>query len=319
MSEQAAPATLIPVVARSDALVVSPSSANGVASINVTIGASGLAAFTGTAANERYVLFVKTPVPIELMLNLSATTSSVTVYNGATLIATSNAATGFQSLGTIAANTTYMLALTSTAAIAANALAFQLSIRQTYLFQTYFSTNSPATISGMTVSINATNGCPVYTFTNATLTANSAGYVQIDTYYKASGSNIVNFTSAGGNIAQYFPSIASQNFASGDNITLALYMPGNTVITGINGSITVSINNLNTPTYVPLYCSPYVGSFIPNIPYSSPLYMFQRNNLRRKSERIEEEMQSEEEEETKLAIEPAPKKTDFLNTIKLLN
>jgi hypothetical protein len=322
MSELQTPPQILPVITRSDNFIISPSVTNAVASLNATVGTAGLAAFTGAAANERFTLTFKALAPVELMVNLSAATTNISLYFNDVLVQTTAAATGFQSLGTIAVGTNYYLQVTSSIAIAAAALAFQMSCRRTFTFSSYFPSNTPSyNITGMTYSVSAT-GCPIYTFNNSTLIANAAGYCPIDSYYAAKGSGFLTFTT-GGSLFTYFPVVANQTFTLNDNIAVALQFPvGVTQITNVTGTLIVNIPGLGTPTYVPMASTSYTGQNAPNMPYFSGYNTNYGGRSRANSERMAQDMESEDEEikPELLSIEPAKdsimKKTIFNHSIK---
>jgi len=322
MSELQTPPQILPVIVRSDNIIITPSVANAVGSLNAAIGATALAAFTGAAANERFTTTLKVLAPVELMINLSAATTSVSLYFNDVLIQTTAAATGFQSLGTLATGTNYYLQVTSSAALAASTLAFQLGCRRNFSFNSYFPSNTPSyNITGMTYSVSAT-GCPIYTFNNSTLTANAAGYCPIDSYYAAKGSGVLTFTT-GGSLFTYFPVVPNQTFTLNDNIAVALQFPvGVTQINNITGTLIVNIPGLGTPTYIPMVSTSYTGQNAPNMPYFSGVNNYYAGRSRANSERMVQEMESEDEEikPDLLSIEPAKdgimKKTIFNHSIK---
>lgn len=277
MSEALIPSTLINIYSRSDNLIVSNAVYNAAAALAVVNGTAILPAFTGTAALERAVILLKCPYELELTIVLAAATTTATMYNGVTLIGTSAASTAAQVLGTIPANTTVILSFTSSVAIVASAAMCTLGFKNKMYFQNYFMDSSPTIIPGMITTYNSNTGAPTYTFTNATLVANSSGYVNIDTYYNASAGGLLTFTVNG---ISWIGLIPSQSFSVGDNITVAIKLPTQTVM-NVSGSITVNIANLGISTAVPVVSTPYpILTVAPGvIGYNNPMNRLATNNF----------------------------------------
>jgi hypothetical protein len=308
MSELAISPTMINVVGRSDNIIISPIVANGVSSLSMSVGTNALAAFTGTAAFEKFSIVFKTPKEIEALINLGATTASVALYRNTTLIAQTAPVLGFQSIGTLAPNTTYTMTVTSSVLIAANAFIFSMSARQTFNFNTYFTSNSPRPITGMTVSTNPTNGTPIYNFNNASITMNPVGKAEVDIFYNAIANNTMSFTTSanasGNSLTSTFPpaTLPTQTFTNGDNIAVVLSGIPNFTYTGINGTLTIGIPNLGVANFVYMTNTSYIGQVDPITPFNAYLAIpegYQRNRVNKTSIC---EMDINEEKQDQLAI-----------------
>ena len=278
MSELSVSPNLVNVVMRSDNIVVTPVVANASSSLALNIGTTALAAFTGTAANEKFVVVYKCPRDLELVVNLAAATTTLAIYRNGTLVNQTANITGFQSVGTLAANTTYVMTVTSSVLVAAAALLATISGRQTFTFNTSFTSNSPRVINGMTVTTNPVNGTPIYNFNNASITMNSVGKAELDIYYGALGSNSLSVTttsnSSGNSLATIFPSSSfpTQNFTVNDNVALVLTGMSNFTYTGLNGTLSINIPNLGIAAFVYTANVPYVGPIDSITPFSLPSY-----------------------------------------------